>query len=302
MPPVYLFKCKNLSDLIKPDQKIALFLDFDGTLVPIQKDPAQCFLMPEIKKQLRSLANSEGCYVSILSGRKLSDIRKRIGIPCIYYGGNHGIDIAGPGMRYTHPKASSTRPTILKIKHLLEKEIVDIKGTWLEDKKFTLTLHFRAVKKGDISSVKKAFYKTVARFIEETNILHSNTKGRKNNPPIPPLVKGGKGGFSNKKLLIVIKGKKVLELVPNISWDKGKAALLILKAIKDKCFPVYVGDDQTDENAFSVLSEEGITIRVGKSMKTLAKFYVKSYREVPQALDMLTITAQSEGIYEKKSF
>lgn len=258
--PQYFFGGINNSLLnkIKRYHKIALFLDYDGTLVPIQKDPSQCFLSEETKIILKSLVESKNCCLSVLSGRKLSDIRKRIGIPGIYYGGNHGIDIAGPGMRYTHPKASSTRPIILKIKHLLKKEIEDIKGAWLEDKKFTLTLHFRAVKKKDISNVKKAFYKIAKRFLEE-------------------------------KSLTVIKGKKVLELKPDSSWDKGKAALLIMKAIKEKCFPVYIGDDQTDETAFKALSEKGITIRIGKSRKTSAEYYLKGYREVLRLLNEISV-------------
>ncbi|NCO84107.1 MAG: trehalose-phosphatase [Nitrospirae bacterium CG_4_10_14_3_um_filter_44_29] len=271
--PTYFFKKSHftlLHDRIKTAPKIALFLDFDGTLVPIQKDPARCFLSEETKKQLRSIAGSQNCCLSILSGRMLSDIKKRVGIHKIYYGGNHGLDISGPDIRYTHPKALSAKPVIRDIKHLLQKEIAGIKGAWLEDKKFTLSLHFRSVEKGDISSVKRAFYKTVDRFIE-------------------------------KKLMAVIKGKKVLELAPYISWDKGKAALLILKAMKDKCFPIYIGDDQTDENAFRALNKKGITIRVGKSAKTAADYYLKGYWEVPRALDMLTITKQSAGIYEKKS-
>ena len=270
--PRYFFGEINNSLLNKINRyhKIALFLDYDGTLVPIQKDPAQCFLSEETKKILKSLVDSKNCCLSVLSGRMLSDIRNRVGIQKIYYGGNHGIDIAGPGMRYTHPKASSTRPIILKIKHLLKKEIADIKGAWLEDKKFTLTLHFRAVKRGDISSVKRAFYKITKRFLEE-------------------------------KLLTVIKGKKVLELTPDISWDKGNAIFYILKRLKNKWFPIYIGDDKTDENAFRALNKNGITIRVGKSAKTAADYYLKGYWEVPRALDMLTITTQSAGIYEKKS-
>lgn len=243
----------NILSSIESNRKIALFLDYDGTLVPIQRDPSQCVLPDKIKQQLQLLAGSNHCYLTILSGRSLPDIRKRIGIRKIFYGGNHGVDIAGPGMRYTHPKASSTRPVILKIKHLLKKEIADIKGAWLEDKKFTLTLHFRDVKKRDISSVKKVFYKIAKRFIQG-------------------------------KLLTVIKGKKVLELTPDISWDKGKAILYILERLKDKCLPIYIGDDTTDEFAFSAISGKGITIRVGRSAKTFADYYLKGYPEVLRLL------------------
>lgn len=253
----------SLLNKIKHYHKIALFLDYDGTLVPIQKDPAQCFLSEETKKTLESLVDSKNCCLSVLSGRMLSDIRNRVGIQKIYYGGNHGIDIAGPGMRYTHPKASSTRPIILKIKHLLKREIADIKGAWLEDKKFTLTLHFRAVKRGDISSVKRAFYKITKRFLEE-------------------------------KLLTIIKGKKVLELTPDISWDKGNAIFYILKRLKNKWFPIYIGDDKTDENAFRALNKKGITIHVGKTKNTFADYYLKGQWEALKLLQFINAALSSE--------
>jgi trehalose-phosphatase len=259
MQPAYFFEkdyFNRLQNKIKTHIKIALFLDFDGTLVPIQKNPAQCFLPEKIKEQLRSLTRSDHCYLSVLSGRSLSDIKKRVGIRRIYYGGNHGLDISGPNIKYTHLKVVLAKPIIDIAKRKLGKEIRDIDGAWLEDKKYTLSLHFRSVKKEDIFSVKKNFYKAVAE-------------------------------LSDKKPLAVIKGKKVLELVPNVSWDKGSAALWILKKLKVKCLPIYIGDDQTDENVFKALHKKGINIRVGKSKKTLADYYLKGYWEISRLLKQI---------------
>src|SRR4030043_1283782 len=252
-PPYYFFSKDYLSSFLRFNSKIALFLDFDGTLVPIQKNPSQCSLSDKIKKQLKLLAESKNCYLTILSGRSLSDIRQRIGIRRIYYGGNHGLDISGPNIKYTHPKVILAKPIMDIAKRNLRKEIDGIDGAWLEDKKYTLSLHFRSVKKEDIFSVKKIFYKTVSE-------------------------------LSDKKPLAVVKGKKVLELVPNVSWDKGSAALWILKELKVKCLPIYIGDDQTDENAFKALHKKGTNIRVGKSKKTLADYYLKGYWEVSTLL------------------
>ncbi len=70
--PSYFFEGDHLHK-IKVGQKIALFLDFDGTLVPIQKDYVKCYLPDEIKEQLRLLASAKQCYLSILSGRSLSE-------------------------------------------------------------------------------------------------------------------------------------------------------------------------------------------------------------------------------------
>ena len=249
----YFFTSGGLSEVMHPNKKIALFLDYDGTLVPIRKDPAQCILSEKIKKQLRLLAGSNRCYLTILSGRSLSDIKKMVGLQNIYYGGNHGLDISGPRIRYTHPHALLTKPVIDKVKHLLIKEVKNIDGAWIEDKKFTISLHFRSVKKENISSVKNVLHRAAVCFCESES-------------------------------LSIIKGKKVLELAPSASWDKGRAALWILRQLKHRCLPIYIGDDQTDETAFKALRKQGITIRVGKSKKSAADFYLKGYWEVSRLL------------------
>ena len=166
------------------------------------------------------------------------------------------MDISGPDLRYTHPKALLATPLIRSIKRLLKKKIGDIKGAWLEDKKYSVTLHYRSVRAEDIPKVKKIFYDTA-------------------------------GEFFRKNLLTLIKGKKVLELAPYVLWDKGKAVLWITKKLKDKCLPIYIGDDQTDETAFKALYRKGITIRVGKSRRTFAEYYLKNYLEVTRLLDQL---------------
>lgn len=268
MPPIYFFEKKSFNrfrNKIKQYPRIALFLDFDGTLVPIQKDPAQCVLAEGIKEQLKSLAGSDRRYISILSGRSLSDIKSMVGIRNICYGGNHGLVIFGSDMTYVHPKALSAKPSVDKAARMLSKEIAGIKGAWIERKKFTASLHYRSVRKRDVPLVKKAFYKIVSE-------------------------------FSGDRRLAVIKGKKVLELAPDASWSKGSAVLYILNKLKDKYLPVYVGDDWTDETAFRALNKKGITVRVGKSAKTTANYYLKSQREVSEFLKKVSETR----LYDKE--
>jgi len=263
----YLFENNVYVRTFKAGRKIALFLDFDGTLVPIQKDPTQCFLSNKIKSQLLLLAGSQCCHLIVLSGRALSDIKKRIGIRKIYYGGNHGLDISGPDLRFMHPKALTSKLAIEYVRRKLKKEIADIDGAWLENKKFSVSLHFRSVKKEDIQLIKKVFNKVANEFIEE-------------------------------KRLNVIKGKKVIELIPHVSWNKGNAVLWILKQLKDKCMPVYIGDDQTDETAFKALNGKGVTIRVGKSKKTAANYYLKGHWELSRLLKEILEYTKNNGIRE----
>lgn len=238
---------------ISPGRKIALFLDFDGTLVPIRKDPDKCVLSKEMKEQLQSLANSDRHFVTILSGRTLSDIRARVGIRNICYGGNHGLAISGKGLRFVHPGALSAKAIISKAGRRLEKEIACFDGTWIERKKFTLSLHYRMADKREVLRLKKAFFGVAAE-------------------------------FSGKGLLIIMKGKKVLELMPNISWDKGRAALLILNKLQGEYLPIFVGDDVTDEAAFKALKNSSVTVRIGRSKRTLARFYLKDYQETSRLL------------------
>ena len=97
--PQYLFDNSHYRaclDRLKSHGGIALFLDFDGTLVPIRKDPACCILSEETKELLQFLANSRYCYLAIISGRSLSDIKGRVGLRRVFYGGNHGLDIRAP--------------------------------------------------------------------------------------------------------------------------------------------------------------------------------------------------------------
>jgi len=238
---------------ISKGQKIALFLDFDGTLVPIRKDPSQCVLAEEMKEQLKLLVGSDRCYISILSGRSLPDIKGMVGIRDICYSGNHGLIISGNDMMYIHPKALSAKPSIDKAARMLSNEVAGINGAWVERKKFTASLHFRTVCKKDVPLVRKAFSKVVSE-------------------------------CSGERELAVIKGKMVLELAPDASWNKGSAAIYILNNLRGKYLPVYVGDDWTDENAFRALNKKGVTIRVGKSANTAAKYYLKNQREVSEFL------------------
>jgi trehalose 6-phosphate phosphatase len=228
---------------------IFLFLDFDGTLAPMQNNPAQCILPPGIKSQLEEIASSGKACIVILSGRTVNDIKRRVQIRGIYYGGNHGLEISGPNLRYVHPDALQGRPIINKICRKIEKEVGDMEGALIEKKKFGFTLHYRMADKESKTSIKKIFYRIIAE-----------------GP--------GSQAFS------VLRGKKVLELVPRIQWDKGKAALFLLEKQKRDYLPIYVGDDLTDETAFQTLREVGLTIRIGKSKKSAAQYYLKGQREV----------------------
>jgi trehalose-phosphatase len=60
-------------------------------------------------------------------------------------------------------------------------------------------------------------------------------------------------------------GKKIFELRPGIPWDKGKALLFLLDVLgldREDVLPIYVGDDETDEDAFDAIRERGLGVVV----------------------------------------
>jgi trehalose-phosphatase len=84
----------------------------------------------------------------------------------------------------------------------------------------------------------------------------------------------------------ITNGKKVLEIRPDLSWDKGRAVGMALESARPahKPLAVYFGDDGTDEDASNVLRRSGVTVRVGRRGDSAARYFVKDTREVHRFL------------------
>lgn len=247
MDPAYFFEGRGPH--FDNRGRLFLFLDFDGTLVPIQDNPAHCVLSEEMRSLLRRVASSRRALVAIVSGRTLKDLMKRVAIEGVYYSGSHGLEVVGPGVRYIHPQAAQTRPIMNRLCRLIEEEVDSIEGVIVEKKKFGFSLHYRLVRPEYRDFVKNSF----RRVVNESS-YHDR--------------------------LLVLRGKMVLEVAPRVWWNKGKAVLFLLERQKDGPCPLYIGDDATDETAFKALGCQGITVRVGKSRTSAARYYVKGQREV----------------------
>jgi len=235
-----------------------LFLDYDGTLTPIVKRPGLAVLSKTRRKALVKLSKNPRVIVAVISGRMLSDLKKRVGLKGIYYAGNHGFEIEGPGVKLTHPKALRAKPLLRKIKAALTKQFGNIKGVIVEDKILTLSLHYRLVSAKDFRIIERIFPKLVSP-------------------------------YRKTKKIRITRGKKVFEVRPNIAWDKGRAVLWFLKKVagKSKAIPVYIGDDVTDEDAFKALRKKGVTMRVGRSSGSAAQKFLRNVPAVYKFIESL---------------
>jgi alpha,alpha-trehalase len=247
----------------------AIFLDYDGTLTPIVEDPKDATLPDKTKKVIKRL--TEHYSVAIISGRDLSDVQNMIGIGDIAYAGSHGFDIVGPGGRYRNQKMGKPfLPMLKRAEAELREAIRDIQGARIEHKRFAIAVHYRQVDSSDVSTLKQRFDNISSHYPE----LRKST------------------------------GKKVIELRPNIDWDKGKALFYLLETLytdSGRILPLYIGDDITDEDAFRAIGERGIAIAVGSEKReTAAHYMLQDTEDVAKFLQELAARAErevSEGIW-----
>ena len=234
-----------------------MLLDYDGTLVPIVERHELTTLPADTRELLRSL--TKRFEVAVISGRSLVEIEKLVGLKEIYYVGNHGFEISGPKGRFFMSEAEDARPIVTKICRKLQEKIGGIEGAIVEDKGLTASVHYRLVARRKFRSLKKNFEKVIKPHVDAGEIK-------------------------------ITRGKKVFEIRPNIAWDKGKAVLWLIGIIdaKKKLTPVYMGDDRTDEDAFMVLRDGGITVLVsGRRKRSHAEFYLGNVCEVKTFLEKL---------------
>ena len=220
-------------DLITERQP-AVFYDFDGTLSEIVEDPDSARLVDGAAEALASL--SAACPVAILSGRDLADVRERIGLPGLWYAGSHGFELTGPdGTHHQNPEAAASIAVLAGAAADLADQLGHVPGVVVEHKRFGVAVHYRNAARDRVGEVTAAV----------------RTAGQ-------------------RTALRVTTGREVIELRPNIDWDKGKTLRWVLDYIRDNegagpLLPIYLGDDITDEDAFDAVDHDGIAILVRHS-------------------------------------
>ena len=241
--PRYLFRAWNeIIQRIRNAEILALLLDFDGTLVRIQRRPMQVRVSRRTKQILDRLSRHPKLYVAIVSGRRRRYLQTRIGIETLHYVGLHGAEAEG-----TNTKISQETGEILALaKRRARKQIASMRGMRIEDKGLSFAVHYRGATAAVASTAKSRLLKLVA--------------------PLQHSVK-------------VFEGAMVWEVLPNEIPGKGAAVRVLLNELPKSTSAIYIGDDGTDEPAFRTLRDQ-LTIRVGKVKESNAKYYLRNTSEV----------------------
>ncbi|CAJ2638559.1 trehalose-phosphate phosphatase-like protein [Trifolium pratense] len=265
-------------------KKIALFLDYDGTLSPIVDNPDRAFMSDDMRAAVKNVA--EYFPTAIISGRSREKVHEFVGITDLYYAGSHGMDIIGPlrqSVSDNHPNcirstdkkgkevnlfqpAAEFLPMIDEVRRLFIECTKDIKGAKVENNKFCVSVHYRNVDEENWDMVAQRVY-DIMKDYPHLRLTH---------------------------------GRKVLEVRPVIDWDKGKAVTFLLESLglndDDDVLAIYIGDDRTDEDAFKVLSEvnKGFGILVSSAPKeSNAVYSLTDPSEVMEFLKSLVVWKSS---------
>ena len=229
-----------------------VMLDFDGTLVKIVGRPNKARMSAGMRRALSICARR--MPVAIVTGRALADARPRFRRRNVSIAGNHGLEWSIAGKR----KRIAVSLAMMNALRVARKELASLerryKGVYVEDKKLSITVHFRRAR-----AHPRAVEREVRRIAQR----------------------------SGAKLLRIIGGVFVLNILPKAGWDKGRSAAMMASRLKSSknAVPIFIGDDATDEDAFRTL-RRGITICVknGKNARTAARYTLNNVESVRRFL------------------
>ncbi|KAL5280474.1 hypothetical protein ACFFRR_004448 [Megaselia abdita] len=228
-----------INSYLTPNSKLAILLDYDGTLAPIAANPNITSMTVEVEKALHKITSNPKVFAAVISGRGIVDVQNKVGIKNITYGGNHGIEIQNPdGSRKDYELPAEIQSNYTELVHDLRRQLAK-NGAWVEDKRVSLTYHYRDTPADKIENQR----------LEAIRIIESH-------------------GFRANQAHFAIEAK------PPVNWNKGEATKFILEQKFGKNYAnegnlkiVFAGDDTTDEDAMRVLQGIGRTFRIASDPK-----------------------------------
>ena len=256
----YLLDAHNLQTVkkrIEAAENLLIFLDYDGTLAPFNPEPLSAYALPQIEKSLNIITKKNKYYLSLVSGRKLSELQNMLHLEDANYAGSHGLEIElSFEVEVVYPYQTKKIDTLSKKNYdQVKRDYQKLDDVKVEDKGFGLALHFNSLE-----------------------------KQKEHEKKLDSLFAGS--AFQ------LLSGREVIEVRPE-GWDKGKAVDYMTQRIKenfglDSALRIYIGDDRTDEDAFEVL-DDGITVYVknDSNLNTKAEYYLEDPEDTAKLLNNL---------------
>jgi trehalose-phosphatase len=208
---------------------VGLFLDFDGTLAPFHADRMQAFPLPGTRQAVERIAGDPRHTVSLVSGRPVAEILALLGDVAVTIVGAHGYEVRLPDGNFAVVEISDEQALLLDAAYDEARTIFD--PLRVERKAASVAAHFRGLDPREIAEVGEHLERSW-RAAGVSDILEFR-----------PF---------NGGLELRAAGR-----------NKGTAIEELLSTMPEGTLPVYIGDDDTDEDAFRHITGWGIGIKVG---------------------------------------
>jgi trehalose 6-phosphate phosphatase len=231
---------------LRAAKRIALVLDFDGTLVPIAPRPEEVVLEDSTRDVLRRLARHRRIYLAFLSGRRRAELMRLLQVKGAHYFGLYGWERDG---RFRLRQAEEKVLDALRVE--LEEKVSVLPGVRVEDKEFSVAAHYRGAKAEVVRKLRKIMDEEGERAGADFHTTETQC---------------------------------VIELLTQRVRGKGEAMKWLLATLGKPVLPIFVGNDEVDEEAFVALGSGGISVHVGEFAATHARYRVESPGEVSEFL------------------
>jgi trehalose-phosphatase len=239
---------EDVSKRIRAAVDIQIFLDFDGTLVRYYARPEDVELTPKCRRILERLSRHRRVHLAIVSGRRNAALRKYVRVKRLRLLGLFGWEKRA---RTAIPR--KTKAALGGLRSALAPLPFAFPGIHVENKGISVAVHFRGASPEAQRCVRIWIRRLLKRIRCPFHVIQSN---------------------------------HACEIVPRQVQGKGVAMREFTRGLRKPFLPIYVGDDLTDEPAFLAL-RRGITVRVGPSSRTKARFRLKNPEEVCAFLERL---------------
>lgn len=229
--------------------KRLLLLDYDGTLMPFFNEPTEAAPDPSLHSLLTRLASDKRNAVVIISGRDKDTLSSWLGSLPINIVAEHGSWLKEKNGDWRYPQGLNDGWKT-EVANILTEYVDKIPGSFIEQKSYSMAWHYRQ---------------------SDSQLAKDNIRN----------ITASLNGILRRYKLEILLGNKVLEVKSN-SINKGKAASYFLKKA-DYDFILALGDDNTDEDIFAVMPDNGISIKVGTNISR-AHYSLNSYLDVRKLL------------------
>lgn len=225
----------HVQDHLDSGNPVWFFLDYDGTLSEFAPTPEIVEPDQELIQILRQLSQQAGLRLTVISGRMLDQIRVLVPLERIYLAGTYGVEVQLPGGEVIRRVDLDTiRPVLLRVKSGWIGLVQGLEGFYIEDKNWAVALHAKFAEGNTADEVLEQARKIARREVQTERLQ-------------------------------LLGGHRFLEIGPTLAHKGKTVAWLLDKFPLREAFLVYLGDDDKDEQAYSVIhSGGGASVLVGK--------------------------------------